>query len=141
VSNAREGNPVAQVGRTRATQVKSMTDRLFGTPSARSKNSDVAERYDEYYSMITSEEAWRKEQKGSELSSQEFTDMLNDMTRTAVVNKSLFGFKYNSELGLESVPTEELMPLSRELNRRGQPATSVNLIRAYQDYLNQQGEQ
>ena len=139
VSNAREGNPVAQVGRTRAGQVKSMTDRLFGTASVRSKNSDVAERYDEYYSMITSEEAWRKEQKGSELSSQEFTDMLNDMTRTAVVNKSLFGFKYDSELGLESVPTEELMPLSRELNRRGRPATSVNLIRAYQDLL-QQGE-
>lgn len=126
VRNAITGAPEGQVGRTRAAQVTSMITRLFGDD--KKWKNETREQVDTFYSLITAEEQYRQQLKGSPLSSDEFSSMLNDMSRTAVIERNWLPDKTQS---LKDVPASEVAPISAILRGNGYPVTSDNIIKLY----------
>lgn len=120
--------PEAQVGRTRATQTKSAVEQLMGKKSRKWSTKDQA-KSDRFYGLVDQEHESRKDQLGRDLSSEEFTDMLNGLTRKVTVEKS---FWPDPELGIGDIPEEHLDSLTNALRERNIPITSDNLIRVYE---------
>lgn len=116
----------AQVGRTRVAQTSSAVDQLFG-PKAK-RNDAKKEQVDAFYSMLDEEVAFREEQKGSKLTSEEFTNVLNGFTRKTVVEGSI----WNSTKTLKDIPAEDVSTLSNFLRSKNVPVTSDNLLKAYE---------
>lgn len=126
VKSAITGAPEGQVGRTRTAQVTSVITRIFGDD--KKWKNETREQVDAFYSMITAEEEYRQQLKGSPLSADEFNSMLNDMTRKAVIERKWLP---DQTLSLPSVPASEVAPISAILRGSGYPVTSDNIIKIY----------
>ncbi len=64
----------SQVGRTRAAEVKSAVTQIFG-PTKKQSDDDLV-KINGFYSLLDSEVKFRESEKGSKLTSAEFTDTL-----------------------------------------------------------------
>jgi hypothetical protein len=120
--------PESQVGRTRAAQSKSAIEQLMNKKSAKWSTQDKA-KSDKFYALVDSEARHREEVTGKPLSSEEFTGMLNDLTRRVTIEKK---FWPDPELGIGDIPEEDLGALTNHLRKNKIPITADNLLRAYE---------
>ena len=130
VKSARNSGTDHQVGRTRAAETKETVRQLFGEPPKGGYKGDELEQVNAFHRMLTSELEFRENEKGKPLSSTEYTDLLNDMTRKVRVVKNWWP---DSNLDITDIPAEDLSALSDYLHEKGYPVTADNLIKAYRD--------
>lgn len=99
----------AQVGRTRGKQMSDAIVSLAGKSKAKF-NDDDRDQMESFYSLVDDEVEYRESQKGSPLSSDEFTDLVSGLTRDAVTKGSFWGFTTTSidNLGDMSVENQEI---------------------------------
>lgn len=114
------------VGRTRAGQTTAIMTQLFGK-SYNKLSSSKQTTYNTIMNEFDNELKYRESQKGSLLTSQEYTAMLNDFTRKVVIEGTL----WDSEYDIMDIPAEDTPVLSKFLRDNGIPVTSDNLIKAY----------
>ena len=119
--------PEAQLGRTRANQTKGAVEQLMDK-KASEWNIEHKTKADKFYALLDSEHESRKTQLDRELSSEEFTNMLNGFTHKVVSDREL----WFPGVELEDIPEEHLDVLTNELRKFKIPVTSNNLIRAYE---------
>lgn len=126
--NGKASRPESQVGRTRSTQTKSAVDQLMGKKRSKWNSNDLA-RADKFYALIDSEATARVDETGKELSAEEFTNLLDNITRKVTIERSLW---FDTEVGIGDIPEEHLGTLTNALRKRNIPVTSDNLVRAYE---------
>lgn len=112
-----------QVGRSRTAETTAAAVQIFGE-----RNKQDVEQVNAFYETLNDEAISREEIKGSKLTSQEYTALLNDFTRKVVVE----GLFFDSERDIEDIPAEDIKPLSDFLRNNGVPVTADNLIKAYE---------
>lgn len=120
-----------QVGRTRSAQTTAAIEQMLGKKS--SWNDNKYNQANSFYDLLDSEVAFREEQKGSKLSSQEFTDTLSDLTREVTIERSAFGIDFlapDVEQRVTDIPPENIRVLSKFLRDNGIPVTADNLAKA-----------
>lgn len=127
VASARNGGTDHQVGRTRNAETTASVEQIFG--AKKGWNQKEKARVNQFYQIINDEAEAREQQKGSPLTSQEYTDLVNGMTRKVVKERSLW---FDKEMDLTDIPTEDLGVLSDYLRQNNIPVTSDNLIRAHE---------
>lgn len=138
------GNQVdSQVGRTRAAQTKAAVTQLFGpTTKQNAGNYDRNARMNGFQQLIDDETRFREEQTGKKLTSDEYTNLINGLTRKVVIEGSL----WNSTKMIKDIPltgktngvdTDILPELTNELRRRNKPVTSDNLLNLYEQIKDQ----
>lgn len=121
----------SQVGRTTAGQTKSAVEQLIGKNSGKWGKEDKS-RADQFYQLIDTESTRLTDIKGRPLDSNEYSSMLNSLTREVSINKSVLGIKYEVTRELSSIPKEDLSILTNYLRKNNIPVTSESLINAYQ---------
>lgn len=114
------------VGRTRAGQTTAIMTQLFGK-SYNKLSLSKQTTYNTIMNEFDNELKYRESQKGSLLTSQEYTAMLNDFTRKVVIEGTL----WDSEYDITGIPAEDMPVLSKFLRDNRIPVTSDNLIKAY----------
>jgi uncharacterized protein YqeY len=129
VKSARNGSVDSQVGRTRLSETNAIVSQIFG--EKKNWNNKKREQVNAFHGVIDDEVNLREKQKGSPLSSQEYTDLLSSMTRKVV--KETMWFLPNSKLDLSDVSAEESRMISRYLQDNNVPVTSDNIIKALND--------
>lgn len=120
-----------QIGRTRTSQTTSAVEQILGKKSK--WNDKKIQQANAFYDLLDGEVKFREQQKGSPLSSAEFTDVLSDLTREVTIEKSALGFDIlapDEELSVTDVPPENIRVLSKFLRDNGIPVTSENLLKA-----------
>jgi len=120
-----------QVGRTRSAQTTSALEQILGKKAK--WNDEKRKQADAFYDLLDSEVQYREQQKGSLLSSQEYTDVLSDLTREVTIERSAFGVGFlapDVELSLIDMSQADMRVLSEFLRDNNIPVTSENLIKA-----------
>lgn len=117
-----------QVGRTRNSQVTSKVEQIFGKKSKWSTDSDKADQVNAFYNVLDEEVRFREMEKGSALTSEEFTNLVDGLSRKVTVE----GFIFDSEMSIKDVPAADVPPVTQFLRDNGIPVTSDNIIKAYQ---------
>lgn len=115
----------SQVGRTRLTQTNDAVTQLFGKKKTWGKSK--REQVNSFYSLLDNEVQFREEEKGSKLTSEEYTNVLSSFTRTVVQE----GRIWDTELDLTDVPADDIPVLSKFLRDNNVPVTADNLIKAF----------
>lgn len=126
VQAAKKGGPESQLGRSISQQTTSTVNKIFGEPSGRSKVAD--DKVDSFYAMVSAEALFREQQKGSSLSTEEFTGLLNDMSKKVTLEKQYW---FDTEMTINDISAEDMTTLSQHLHSKGIPVTSYSLIDAY----------
>jgi hypothetical protein len=120
-----------QIGRTRNSQTTAAVEQILGKKSK--WNDKKIQQANAFYDLLDGEVKFREQQKGSSLSSEEFTDVLSDLTREVTIEKSALGFDMlapDEELSVTDIPPENVRVLSKFLRDNGIPVTSENLLKA-----------
>lgn len=119
-----------QEGRTRSAQTTAALEQMLG--KKRDWNDKKRERANAFYSLLDDEVAFRESQKDGKLTSEEYTQVLSDLTRKVTIEKSfIFDFLApDEELSSTDIPPDELRILSKFLRDNGVPVTSENLVKA-----------
>lgn len=120
-----------QIGRTRNSQTTAAVEQILGKKSK--WNDKKIQQANAFYDLLDGEVKFREQQKGSSLSSEEFTDVLSDLTREVTIEKSALGFDIlapDEELSVTDIPPENVRVLSKFLRDNGIPVTSENLLKA-----------
>ena len=125
-------DPAGQIGRTRSAEIESRITGLFGRETSTKKwDDETRSQVDAFYSTVTAEAMYREQLKGAPLSPQEFTSILDDLTRKKVVEGgSWFGFG-SSEYTISDVPAVEYAPIASALRRLNRPVTGDNIVELY----------
>ncbi len=116
----------SQAGRSRTAETNSAVQQIFGKKSK--WNDKELAQVNSFYATLNDELIFRQGEKGTKLTSQEYTALLSDFTRKVVQE----GFIFDSELDLSDVPSEDVPTLSKFLRENNVPVTSDNLIKAYE---------
>lgn len=116
-----------QTGRTRTAQTTSAAEKLFGKKSTWAKNKDKIEKVNGFYSLLDEEVRFRESEKGSKLTSEEFTDVLNGLTREVTIE----GRIWDSDLDINDIPEDDRKTLTKFLRDNNIPVTADNLIKAH----------
>jgi hypothetical protein len=127
-----------QVGRTRTTQTTAASSQIFGPPADYKNNRGKKERFNQFHSLLDAEVKSREAEKGSSLSSDEFTNVLAGFTREVVQAGTFFDseFDFNEVVEkfegqtFEGSPVQSL--LLEKMKKDGTPITTDNLLRYYQ---------
>lgn len=127
VKSARQGGVDHQVGRTRTSETSSVVEQLFGKKTK--WNQKEKAQVNEFYAIVDDEVQFREKQKGSPLTSQEYTEMLNSMTRKVVKDRT---FWFDKEQDITDIPAEDLGVISDYLHQNSIPATAENILKAYE---------
>lgn len=114
-----------QIGRTRNSQTTLAIEQMLGKKKSK-WNDNKMQQANTFYDLLDGEVQFREDQKGSSLSSQEFTDVLSDLTREVVIEGTL----WDDEFIVTDVPPENVRVLSKFLRDNGIPITSENLLKA-----------
>lgn len=130
VGAARNRSPESQIGRTQAQQVKATVEQIYGTTPKGGYKGSKADQVNAFYAVVDAERVRREEEKGSTLTSTEYTTMLNEMTRDVVQKDKYLGF-IDDRMELKDIPADELQQLSDYLHKNNVPVTGDNLIKAY----------
>lgn len=120
-----------QVGRTRSAQTTAAVEQIMGKKSK--WNDEKRNKANSFYDLLDGEVQHREEQKGSSLSSAEFTDVLSDLTREVTIERSAFGIDFlapDVEQNVTEIPPENVRTLSKFLRDNGVPVTADNLLKA-----------
>lgn len=120
-----------QVGRTRSSQTTAAIEQILGKKSK--WNDDKYNQANSFYDLLTSEVEHREQLKGGQLTSQEFTDTLSDLTRQVTIERSTLGFDFlapDVEQRVTDIPPENIRVLSQFLRDNGIPVTAENLAKA-----------
>lgn len=116
-----------QTGRTRAQQTKSAIEQIMDKPSNK-WTVDDKQRVNQFYWLVDSEYQQAKADLGRELTSQEYTGLINRLSRKVVIERSGW---FDKEMILSDIPAEDLQTLISVLRENGATITSENLIKAY----------
>ena len=76
---------------------------------------------------------YREQEKGSSLSSSEFTDVLSELTRDVTIQRSAFGVDFlvpDVDQNVTDIPPENVRVLSKFLRDNNIPVTADNLLKA-----------
>ena len=120
-----------QVGRTRSAQTTGAVEQILGKKTK--WNDEKRTQANAFYDLLDGEVAHRESEKGSSLTSAEFTDTLSDLTREVTIERSAFGVDFlapDVDQSITDIPSENLRVLSKFLRDNNIPVTSDNLIRA-----------
>jgi hypothetical protein len=120
-----------QIGRTRSSQTTAAVEQILGKKNK--WNDDKRKQADAFYDLLDGEVKFREQQKGGQLNSQEFTDVLSDLTRGVTIERSAFGVDFlapDVEQNVTDIPPENVRVLSKFLRDNGIPVTADNLIKA-----------
>lgn len=120
-----------QVGRTRSAQTTAAIEQVLGKKSKWNEEKHI--QANTFYDLLTSEVAHREQLKGGQLTPQEFTDTLSDLTREVTIERSAFGLDIlapDVELRVTDIPQENIRVLSKFLRDNGIPVTAENLAKA-----------
>ena len=96
-------------------------------------NDEKRNKANSFYDLLDGEVQHREEQKGSSLSSAEFTDVLSELTREVTIERSAFGVDFlypDVEQNVTEIPPENVRTLSKFLRDNGVPVTADNLLKA-----------
>jgi hypothetical protein len=133
VKSARGGGFESQLERSAASQMNYAVEELFGKRD--SWNDEERAQVDTFYSMIMAEEQARKNDKGSDLTPDEYTQLINDFSRRAVIQRNLGGIDWlmpDRKVDITEIPMSDYQTLSDDLRRRNIPVTSQNLLMLYE---------
>lgn len=133
----------SQVGRTRTSQTDLAVKQLFG--DKKDWNDEKINKVNAFYSLVDNEVSYRESEKGSKLTSEEYTNLLSGLTRKVVQEKSsLFWIdtSFDSILGVplagskeesdfNSIPADDIPELTDFLRKNKIPVTTDNLIKLY----------
>jgi len=120
-----------QVGRTRSAQTTAAVEQILGKKNK--WNDDKRTQADSFYDLLDSEVKYREQQKDGSLTSQEFTDVLSDLTREVTIERSAFGVSFlypNVDQNVTDIPPANVRVLSQFLRDKGIPVTADNLLKA-----------
>jgi len=120
-----------QVGRTRNSQTTLAVEQILGKKN--NWDDEKIQKANAFYDLLDGEVQFREQQKGSKLSSQEFTDVLSDLTREVTIEKSALGLDFlafDEDLSVTDLPPENVRVLSKFLRDNGISVTSENLLKA-----------
>lgn len=115
-----------QIGRTRTAQTTDAIEQLLGKKSK--WNDDKREKANTFYSVLDDEVKFRESQVGHKLTSEEFTNVLSDLTRKVTLQKDWW---FDQKLDLGDIPPDDVKVLTEYLRNNEIPITSDNLIKAY----------
>lgn len=121
-----------QVGRTRTAQTTDALVQLLGKKNL--WNNTKREQADMFYNLLDSEVAFREEQKGSSLSSTEFTQLLSELTGEVTIKRTALGFDFlapDAKTDITKMLPEDVDALSKYLRDNGVPVTADNLAKAH----------
>lgn len=86
------------------------------------------EQANDYYQILNAENDARAKDLGRDLTSEEYSTLLNDMSRKVVKEDGFLGF-IDTEMSIDDVPREDIPVYSSFLRGRGETVTADNLIR------------
>lgn len=120
-----------QVGRTRSSQTTAAVEQILGK---RTKwNDKKRKQANAFYDLLDGEVTYRESEKGTSLSSEEFTDALSDLTRGVTIERSAFGVDFlvpDVDRSVTDIPPENIRVLSKFLRDNNIPVTADNLLKA-----------
>jgi hypothetical protein len=116
----------SQAGRTRTSQTNLAIRQLFGKKATWNKKQ--IKKVDSFYALVDSEVSFRENEKGSKLTSEEYTNLLSGLTREVVQS----GIIFDSKRDIKDIPPEDLPIITNFLRENNIPVTSDNLLKAYQ---------
>lgn len=135
VRSARSGSIENSVTRGRVEQTNAIIRQIYGAAPTGGYKGKKLEAINSFHKMVNDEVAYRQELKGAKLTSEEYTDVLNGMTRKLVRERRIL---WDQTLDLTDIPHEHLDALSDHLRELGVPVTADNLIRAYEQATQQE---
>lgn len=116
-----------QVGRTRASQTSSTLEELFGKKTT--WNNKEKDQANTFHSILDSEVTAREAELDRPLTSEEYTDVLNGLTREVVIERP---FWFDKTRDITDVPADDQEVLTKYLQDNGIPVTADNLIKAWE---------
>lgn len=122
-----------QNGRTRSSQTSSAMEQLLGKKST--WNDDERAQANSFYDLLDGEVASLEQQKGSSLTSSEYTDMLSKLTREVTIKRNAFGIDFlapDSDQDITDITPDNLKQLSDFLRENNIPVTAESLLKAQQ---------
>lgn len=120
----------AQIGRTRQQQIRSVVDQLFPDP----KDSDI-KRINTVYRLIDNQYRQAKQIKGSELTIDEFNNVMDSVTKDYVIKQSFLGvdwFYPDDSNNISNLSDEQVEKYSQMLTDSGLRPTVESIMRLYQ---------
>ena len=120
-----------QVGRSRTSQTTAALEKMFGKKSKWS-NSD-RDKAEAFYSLLDEEVTQRESQNDGSLTSEQFTQLLSQLTADVVSKKTFMGIdvlRPDVKDNLSDVKPNEVMALSRFLRENGVPVTAETILEA-----------
>lgn len=116
-----------QLGRTRNAQTQSAVEQLLGKKKNKWSVNDK-EEINSLYQMFDIELESRKQDLGRDLTSNEFTDMLNGFTRKTVIERPNW---FDKEMSVTDIPVEERAILIDYLKSNGVKLSDEAIVKAY----------
>lgn len=120
-----------QVGRTRTSQTTAAIEQVLGKKSGWTPDDRV--KANAFYSLLDEEVAFRESQQEGSLTSEQFTQVLSDLTRKVTIERTFAGIDIlapDVEQDVTDIPPENLRVLSKFLRDNGIPVTADNLAKA-----------
>lgn len=120
----------AQIGRTRQQQIRSVIDQLFPDP----KDSDI-KRINTIYRLIDNQYRQAKQIKGSELTIDEFNNVMDSVTKDYVIKQSFRGIDWlypDDSNNISELSDEQVEKYSQILTDNGLRPTVESIMRLYQ---------
>lgn len=115
----------SQVGRTRTAETTAAVEQIFGKrPTGTNSLKKWRQQSSVFYSLLDSEVTFREEQAGRPLTSQEYTQMLGDLSRQAVKEGRFFG---TSDVPAADIFTEDTQGAASILREIGQDVNSQSV--------------
>jgi hypothetical protein len=115
----------SQNGRSRTAQTSSAVQQIFGKKNEW-KQTDL-ERVNLFYQTLDDEVTRREELKGTQLTSEEYTNVLSGFTREYVEE----GIIFDSTFTFEDIPPEDVTDITTFLRERGLPVTTENMVKVF----------
>lgn len=120
-----------QLGRTRNSQTQLAVEQILGEKKSKWKD-DEREKSNALYDLLDGELSSRESEKGSSLSSEEFTDMLSDFTRKVTIERNFLGVDFlapDVEQSVTDLTQSELDNLTEMLRDDNIPVTAKELFK------------
>lgn len=117
-----------QAGRGRTAQTSSSVEQLFGKKS--SWDTNEIEQVNAFYSVLDGEVKMQEQLKGSSLTSQEYTAVLDGFTRKYVIEGGAWFGLADADKDLTDISADELIDAAEYLRSRGEAATTESLYSA-----------
>jgi hypothetical protein len=116
-----------QVGRTRTTQTSATLEELLGKKAG--WNQAEKDQANAFHAILDSEVNARQVELGRNLTSEEYTDVLNGLTRKVVIERPYW---FDKKVDITDIDADVQETLSDFLIQNNIPVTADNLIKAWE---------